>query len=196
MTYRARTGPNRPGRPGRRSTSPTRSSRRWTRRAQTRAARGDARAGLGCGWGTFALHAARQYGAQVVGVTSPRAAAYAQKRMADEGVAEFVDIRVQDLRDVTDGPFDAISSIGWPHVGAAMLPVYTPTCSALLRPEGRLLNHAISRAGAPVGVSKTSSSTATFFPDGELVRSECDGRGAGGCRLRGARRGVVAGDTP
>jgi cyclopropane-fatty-acyl-phospholipid synthase len=127
---------------------------------------------VGCGWGTFALHAARQYGAHVVGVTLSREqAAYAQKRMADEGVAELVDIRVQDYRDVTDGPFDAISSIGMAeHVGAAMLPVYTGDLFALLRPEGRLLNHAISRRpGRPWEFSKTSFIDRYVFPDGELV---------------------------
>jgi cyclopropane-fatty-acyl-phospholipid synthase len=126
---------------------------------------------VGCGWGTFALHAAREYGAQVVGVTLSREqAAYAQKRMADEGVGELVDIRVQDYRDVRDGPYDAISSIGMAeHVGASMLPVYAADLYALLRPEGRLLNHAISRRpGRPPEFSKTSFIDRYVFPDGEL----------------------------
>ena len=81
---------------------------------------------VGCGWGTFALHAARTYGVQVVGITlSHEQADYASKRMIEEGMRELVDIRVQDYRDVTDGPFDAISSIGMAeHVGTAMLPTY------------------------------------------------------------------------
>jgi cyclopropane-fatty-acyl-phospholipid synthase len=126
---------------------------------------------VGCGWGTFALHAARQYGARVVGVTlSQEQAAYAQKRMANEGVSELVEIRVQDYRDVRDGPYDAISSIGMAeHVGAAMLPVYAADLFGLLRPEGRLLNHAISRRpGHPPEFSKTSFIDRYVFPDGEL----------------------------
>jgi cyclopropane-fatty-acyl-phospholipid synthase len=126
---------------------------------------------VGCGWGTFALHAARTYGAHVVGVTlSNEQAAFARKRMADEGVADQVEIRVQDYRDVADGPYDAISSIGMAeHVGAAMLPVYAADLFALLRPEGRLLNHAISRRpGNPPEFSPTSFIDRYVFPDGEL----------------------------
>ena len=126
---------------------------------------------VGCGWGTFALHAARTYGAQVVGVTlSQEQAGYARKRMADEGVADNVEIRVQDYRDVRDGPYDAISSIGMAeHVGAAMLPVYAADLFALLRPGGRLLNHAISRRpGKAPEFSPTSFIDRYVFPDGEL----------------------------
>jgi cyclopropane-fatty-acyl-phospholipid synthase len=127
---------------------------------------------VGCGWGTFALHAARTYGAQVVGVTvSQEQAAFARKRMAEEGVADQVEIRVQDYRDVSDGPFDAISSIGMAeHVGAAMLPVYASGLYALLRTGGRLLNHAISRRpGKPPEFSRTSFIDRYVFPDGELL---------------------------
>ena len=126
---------------------------------------------VGCGWGTFALHAARTYGARVVGVTlSHEQAEYARKRMAEEGVDQLVEIRVQDYRDVGDGPYDAISSIGMAeHVGAAMLPVYAADLFALLRPEGRLLNHAISRRpGHPAAFSSTSFIDRYVFPDGEL----------------------------
>jgi cyclopropane-fatty-acyl-phospholipid synthase len=126
---------------------------------------------VGCGWGTFALHAARTYGAQVVGVTlSNEQATFARKRMADEGVADQVEIRVQDYRDVSDGPYDAIASIGMAeHVGATMLPVYAADLFALLRAEGRLLNHAISRRpGSPPEFSPTSFIDRYVFPDGEL----------------------------
>jgi cyclopropane-fatty-acyl-phospholipid synthase len=126
---------------------------------------------VGCGWGTFALRAARSHGVHVVGVTlSPEQAADARRRMVDEGVDDRVEIRVQDYRDVTDGPFDAICSIGMAeHVGAAMLPQYAAHLSALLRPRGRLLNHAISRRPGPVPEpSATSFIDRYVFPDGEL----------------------------
>jgi cyclopropane-fatty-acyl-phospholipid synthase len=127
---------------------------------------------VGCGWGTFALHAAREYGARVVGVTlSPEQADFAKQRMAQEGVSDLVEVRVQDYRDVTDGPYDAISSIGMAeHVGAAVLPAYAAGLFALLRPEGRLLNHAISRRPGPrPGFSRTSFIDRYVFPDGELL---------------------------
>ncbi|NLE79424.1 MAG: class I SAM-dependent methyltransferase [Rhodococcus sp.] len=128
---------------------------------------------VGCGWGTFALHAARTYGARVVGVTlSQEQADYARKRMVEEGVSELVEIRVQDYRDVTDGPFDAISSIGMAeHVGDVMLETYAADLFALLRPHGRLLNHAISRRPrkSVPGFSKTSFIDRYVFPDGEIL---------------------------
>ena len=126
---------------------------------------------VGCGWGTFAVHAARNYGVHVVGVTlSHEQAEYASKRMVAEGIAERVQIRVQDYRDVDDGPFDAISSIGMAeHVGVALLPTYAAQLYALLRQQGRLLNHAISRRpGKREGFSKTSFIDRYVFPDGEL----------------------------
>ncbi|MDP9117496.1 MAG: cyclopropane-fatty-acyl-phospholipid synthase family protein [Actinomycetota bacterium] len=127
---------------------------------------------VGCGWGTFALHAARTYKAHVVGVTlSAEQAAYAQKRIAEEGVSDLVEIRVQDYREVADGPYDAISSIGMAeHVGAQRLPEYSADLFALLRPQGRLLNHAISRRPGPrTEFSPTSFIDRYVFPDGELL---------------------------
>jgi cyclopropane-fatty-acyl-phospholipid synthase len=126
---------------------------------------------VGCGWGTFALHAARQYDVSVVGVTlSQEQAAYARGRVKEEGLDDRIEIRVQDYRDVQDGPFDAISSIGMAeHVGAELLPVYAAKLLDLLRPEGRLLNHAISRRPGPrTGFSPTSFIDRYVFPDGEL----------------------------
>ena len=128
---------------------------------------------VGCGWGTFALHAARTYGVQVVGVTLSSAQAdFARQRMAEEGVADLVEIRVQDYRDIDDGPFDAISSIGMAeHVGSANLAEYAADLFALLRPQGRLLNHAISlRPDDPQQGPESSSFIDRYvFPDGELV---------------------------
>jgi cyclopropane-fatty-acyl-phospholipid synthase len=127
---------------------------------------------VGCGWGTFALHAARTYGAHVVGVTLSREqAAFARERMTEAGVADRVEIRVQDYREVDDGPYDAIASIGMAeHVGADQLPGYAAHLYSLLRPGGRLLNHAISRRPGPrPEYSRTSFIDRYVFPDGELV---------------------------
>lgn len=126
---------------------------------------------VGCGWGTFVVHAARTYGVRAVGVTlSQEQAEYARKWVADEGLSEQVEIRVQDYRDIDDGPFDAISSIGMAeHVGMAMLPTYAADMYNLLAPRGRLLNHAISRRpGGAQQTSKTSFIGRYVFPDGEL----------------------------
>lgn len=126
---------------------------------------------VGCGWGTFVLHAAREYGVSAVGVTLSRSQAdFARKRAAEEGLSDRVEIRVQDYREVPDGPFDAIASIGMAeHVGAAMLPTYARSLFGLLRPGGRLLNHAIARhPNVPATPDKTSFISRYVFPDGEL----------------------------
>ncbi|MEJ5255649.1 MAG: cyclopropane-fatty-acyl-phospholipid synthase family protein [Acidimicrobiales bacterium] len=106
---------------------------------------------VGCGWGGMLLHAATTYGVIGVGVTLSREQAeLATKRVAEAGLTGRIDIRVQDYRDVRDGPFDAISSIGmFEHVGRARMEAYMRRLHALLRPGGRLLNHAISRPGYP-----------------------------------------------
>jgi cyclopropane-fatty-acyl-phospholipid synthase len=135
----------------------------------------DARPGMrlldvGCGWGSMAIHAATTYGAHVVGVTISRPQAeLARKRVAEAGVADRVDIRVQDYRDVEDGPFDAVSSIGmFEHVGAARTAEYFGHLRSLLAPTGRLLNHAISSVGGS-RLSGRSFMGRYVFPDGHLI---------------------------
>ncbi|MFD9163445.1 class I SAM-dependent methyltransferase [Streptomyces sp. NPDC059558] len=127
---------------------------------------------VGCGWGSMALHAAREYGVRVTGVTLSREqAAYARKRVADEGLTEQVDIRIQDYRDVKDGPYEAISSIGMAeHVGADRYRDYARTLHTLLRPGGRLLNHQIARRPEPDEEAYRIDEfiDAYVFPDGEL----------------------------
>lgn len=126
---------------------------------------------VGCGWGSFALHAAGKYGAGVVGVTlSTEQAILARKRAADAGLTELVEIRVQDYRDVRDGPFDAISSIGMSeHVGRQQTPGYADALFGLLRPGGRLLNHAISWNAGPTRPDPDSFIPRYVFPDGEMI---------------------------
>jgi len=126
---------------------------------------------VGCGWGAFVCNAARSYGVEAVGITvSSEQAEYARRRADAEGVGDRVEIRLQDYRDVEGGPFDAVASIGMSeHVGKAMLPTYSEELFRLLRPGGRLLNHAISRRPGPSdGFSRTSFIDRYVFPDGEL----------------------------
>ncbi|MCB5179066.1 SAM-dependent methyltransferase [Streptomyces antimicrobicus] len=127
---------------------------------------------VGCGWGSMALHAAREYGARVTGITLSREqAVHARKRVAQEGLADRVEIRVQDYRDVKDGPYDAISSIGMAeHVGSARYREYARDLFALLRPGGRLLNHQIARRPEPdESAYRVDEFIDSYvFPDGEL----------------------------
>ncbi|MFE4860827.1 class I SAM-dependent methyltransferase [Streptomyces sp. NPDC056670] len=134
---------------------------------------GDRLLDVGCGWGSMAIHAAREYGARVVGITLSREqAAYARKRIAEEGLTDRIEIRVQDYRDVKDGPFDAISSIGMAeHVGSARYAEYAGILHALLKDGGRLLNHQIARRPER---DESAYEIDEFidkyvFPDGELA---------------------------
>jgi cyclopropane-fatty-acyl-phospholipid synthase len=125
---------------------------------------------VGCGWGTMVLHAAAEYGARVIGVTlSRQQAEYGQKRIAELGLTELAEIRHDDYRNVLEGDFDAVSSIGLTeHIGAKNLPGYARFLAGKLRPHGRLLNHCITR---PVTTAPTKAGgfiNRYVFPDGEL----------------------------
>lgn len=128
---------------------------------------------VGCGWGSLVLHAAREYGVRAVGITlSQEQAVHARKRVAEEGLTDRVEIRVQDYREVRDGPYDAISSIGMAeHVGRERYREYAGDLHELLRPGGRLLNHQIGRR--PVSDESAYEVDefidAYVFPDGELA---------------------------
>jgi cyclopropane-fatty-acyl-phospholipid synthase len=130
------------------------------------------------------LHAARHYGVRAVGVTISAAQAdEAKRRVVAEGLGDRVEIRLQDYRDIDDGPYDAISSIGmYEHVGAAELHGYFAGLFNLLGPTGRLLNHGISVPGGHRGRTRGSFMDRYVFPDGELhevgaVVSTIQGRG-------------------
>ena len=118
----------------------------------------------------MALHAATNHDVEVVGVTlSAEQAAHGRARVEQLGLADRIDIRIQDYREIDDGPFDAISSVGMAeHVGAERMPEYFSRLYALLRPGGRVLNHAISSVGGS-RVGRRSFVGRYVFPDGELL---------------------------
>jgi cyclopropane-fatty-acyl-phospholipid synthase len=125
---------------------------------------------VGCGWGSFSIHAAHHYGAHVVGVTlSPAQARWARDRVAAAGLEQQVEIRLQDYRDVRDGTFDGIASVGmFEHVGSSKSAEYFSAMRRLLGPEGRLLNHAISSVGGS-RIGPRTFIGRYVFPDGELI---------------------------
>jgi cyclopropane-fatty-acyl-phospholipid synthase len=127
---------------------------------------------IGCGWGGMVLHAARNYGVSAVGVTiSTEQYEFGRKRIVDAGLSDRVEIRLEDYRDVHDGPYDAISSIGmFEHVGEKRLGTYMNQAMRLLAPRGRFLNHAITRpVRSEPGIVKGGFVERYVFPDGELL---------------------------
>lgn len=125
---------------------------------------------VGCGWGSMAIHAAANYGADVIGITlSPAQAQLARNRVEAAGLEGRVHILLEDYRDLRGETFDAISSIGmFEHVGTKNMAEYFNTLFALLGPKGRLLNHAISKPHGSKFVGKSFTSR-YVFPDGELI---------------------------
>jgi cyclopropane-fatty-acyl-phospholipid synthase len=127
---------------------------------------GDRVLDVGCGWGAFAIHAATQYGAHVTGITlSEPQARLARERAAAAGVADKVDIRVMDYREIAGERFDAIASIGMvEHVGSVNIDLYAANLAKLLEPGGRLLNHGIARLR--VGDAEAGAFSERYvFPD-------------------------------
>lgn len=127
---------------------------------------------IGCGWGAFTRHAAAEHGCTVVGVTlARRQAEVAAKRAAEAGLTERIDIRVQDYRDVDDGPFDAVSSVGmFEHVGRQKTGVYFRHVHGLVRPGGRFLNHAIGRPPFKRALYQRPTFVSRYiFPDSDLL---------------------------
>jgi cyclopropane-fatty-acyl-phospholipid synthase len=94
---------------------------------------------IGCGWGALAEKAVLEFKTHVTGVTlSTEQLVWAQKRMANLGQSTQTDLRLQDYRDIQDGPFDAICSIEMVEaVGREYWPTYFQTVSRLLKPGGR-----------------------------------------------------------
>ena len=127
---------------------------------------------VGCGWGGMVRHAAREYGVQVLGVTLSREqATWAQQAIKEARLDHLAEVRFLDYRHVQETGFDAISSIGLTeHIGVKNYPAYFGWIRDHLRPQGRLLNHCITRH------DNVARETGAFidryvFPDGELIGS-------------------------
>lgn len=126
---------------------------------------------VGCGWGGMVMHAAKQYGVRALGVTlSRQQAEWAQKAIADEGLSDLAEVRHSDYRDVAEDDFDAVSSIGLTeHIGKRALPAYFDCLHSKLRPQGRLLNHCITRPTTTERVRAGGFIDRYVFPDGEIL---------------------------
>ena len=125
---------------------------------------------IGAGWGALVRHAATHYGVSAIGVTlSAEQARWATGAIERDGLTGRVEVRLQDVRDVTEDGFDAISSVGvMEHIGTAGLGSHFAAMAAKLRPEGRMLNHTITRPS-----NREENRAGPFidryvFPDGEL----------------------------
>lgn len=128
---------------------------------------------IGCGWGALVLRAAQKFGAHCVGVTlSKNQHELARERVKAAGLEDRIDIRLQDYRDVKDGPFDRITSVGmFEHVGINHLAEYFGHIRSLLKPGGWAMNHGITSTDPHDGETRHGGGTFIdryVFPQGEL----------------------------
>jgi cyclopropane-fatty-acyl-phospholipid synthase len=123
---------------------------------------------VGCGWGSFAIHAATHYGVSVVGVTlSAEQVKLGRELVREAGVEDRVTLRLADYRELAGEQFDAISSIGMvEHVGEERIDLYMSTLHGLLSPGGRLLNHGIAKLMDFDTKDEGAFSERFVFPDG------------------------------
>ncbi len=131
---------------------------------------GDRLLDVGCGWGCMVRYAARR-GVHAVGVTLSREQTeWAQKAIRDEGLSDRAEVQYGDYRNIHDGGFDAVSSIGLlEHIGVRNYASYFSFLQSRLRPGGLLLNHCITR---PENTHKAATGgfiDRYVFPDGELT---------------------------
>ncbi|MEU2117006.1 cyclopropane-fatty-acyl-phospholipid synthase family protein [Streptomyces sp. NPDC016459] len=115
---------------------------------------GDRLLDVGCGWGSLAVHAAREYEVRVTAVTLSREQRdFVAARAAREGVADLVEVQLRHWRHIDGGGYDAATAIEMgEHVGDGEYPAFAALLHDALRPEGRLLIQQMSRgADAPGG---------------------------------------------
>jgi len=128
---------------------------------------------IGCGWGGLAIHAAKHYGVEALGITlSQPQVDLARERIEEAGLEDRCRVEYLDYREVApEQPFDKLVSVGmFEHVGEAKMRVYFEQARDLLRPQGLFLNHAIARPGwQPSSKNHDTFSNHYVFPDGELV---------------------------
>ena len=107
---------------------------------------------VGCGWASLLVHAAQHYGVRATGATlSVQQRAYGLARVDALGLADRVEIRLQDYREIDDEPFDAVASIEMgEHVGEHNYPEYAARLHRLVVPRGRVLLQQMSRGAAGV----------------------------------------------
>lgn len=135
---------------------------------------GDKLLDVGCGWGGFARLAAREFGAEVYGITlSAEQLKLARERVAEQGLDDQVELQLMDYRDLPqDGRFDKVVSVGmFEHVGYANLPEYCQCLYGAVKPGGLVMNHGITARhtdGRAVGHGAGDFIGKYVFPHGEL----------------------------
>jgi cyclopropane-fatty-acyl-phospholipid synthase len=125
---------------------------------------------VGCGWGGLVLHAVQRYGVSATGCTlSAEQEKFAANRVQEYGFKDRAFIVLRDYRDLR-GHFDKIASVGmFEHVGRTQLARYFSKLSAVLQPDGLLLNHGLVRPATSPEGPETVFLRRQVFPGAEIV---------------------------
>jgi len=126
---------------------------------------------IGCGWGNFAVFAAKHYGVKVTGITlSSEQKKYAQKWISDEDLSHQIQIRLLNYRDLGDEQFDKISCVGMSeHVGKAHMAHFFNCVYNSLKKGGMFLQHTITTNIKRRKGYENSFLNTYMFPGGELM---------------------------
>ena len=136
-----------------------------------RLAKGEGLLDIGCGWGNFAIYAAKYYGVKVTGITLSQAQKkYAQKWIEKEGLSNKIDIKILNYRDLGSRKFDKISCIGMSeHVGRENMLNFFKTVHKSLKKGGLFMQHTITTNRRRKKGEENSFLDKYMFPGGELM---------------------------
>lgn len=126
---------------------------------------------IGCGWGNFAVYAAKKYGANVTGITlSSEQKNYADQWITKEGLSGKIKIKIQNYRDLESDNFDKISCVGMSeHVGKKNMHAFFQTVYRTLRKGGLFMQHTITTNQEIKKGYENSFLNKYMFPGGELM---------------------------
>lgn len=126
---------------------------------------------IGCGWGNFAVFAAKEYGVIVTGITlSSEQKKYAENWIAKEGLSRKIQIKIQNYRDLGTEKYDKISCVGMSeHVGKKNMHRFFQTVYRSLRKGGLFMQHTITTNQKIKKGYENTFLNKYMFPGGELM---------------------------
>lgn len=126
---------------------------------------------IGCGWGNFAVYAAKKYGVNVTGITlSSEQKKYADQWIENEGLTGKACIKIQNYRDLEPDSFDKISCVGMSeHVGARNMPGFFNIIYQALKKGGLFMQHTITTNQKIKKGYQNKFLDTYMFPGGELM---------------------------